>query len=173
MISPKTAIALLLTAPATAMAVSPGDMLPALPLDAVAYIPASQRLDLIDYYEAGQREQGVRSRSGGLWVVDTLTAESITLRGELDDRITVQPLAGRGDTLIAVISTFALPQPDSWLDIYSLDGNRLEYTIPQTGRKQWRGEQYALTGDTLVVTYPDTTSISYLWNAKKHLFKKI
>lgn len=168
----------------TAVAVSPAELLTKLPPAAVAHIPVNARLDLLDYFAAGQTGHGVESNGGGTWHLTVLTPSCVTLTGQEGDTVSIYPLADAdGDTLAAVVTTFVLPQHDSWLEVMDLHGNAVEGAWKAPSPREWKQHpkncapifgEITINGDTLTVNGQSQTpvipTLSYVWNRAKRKF---
>lgn len=98
-----------------------------------ATLPLSRptaRMDMLDYYNSGSRT-GVSNSLGGSSFILEKSAERLVVKASGASTVEYDMIVNGADTLIAVITTVATPQPDSRIDIYRADTWELTPSQPQ------------------------------------------
>lgn len=157
------------------------------PDSAVGLIDKTQRLDMIDYMEAGMTERTVTNRRNGKSKLTQLTDSTFIIENGTAQIISATLLEGKKDTLIAVIETLMTPAPDSHLSIYNKEWKQLKKAWKEPADKEWGSHaakflltEYTLSGDTLTLTdrtatwdpegSPAIKALKYVWNRKSQKF---
>lgn len=109
-----------LTVTMMAGAITPRQALVTAPRDLFVAVDSLTRLDMLDYYEAGS-QVGSRNLLGGQASVRHLDDERVTVATSGSSEVTIVTIPSRRDTVLLVISTLALPAPDSHAVMYSSD----------------------------------------------------
>lgn len=156
---------------------------------AIGYIDNTNRLDMIDYLEAGQKDHTVSNGRGGRSSLAELSDSTFLIKNGEVQTISARLLAGKSDTLIAVIETLATPVPDSKLTIYNKVWQPVKKAWTEPAAKDWGKTdakflltEYRLSGDTLTLT--DRTAewmepgtpvkrLQYVWNPKSKKFSRL
>ncbi len=185
----KFAIFLILVPMAVFARFSAKDALLSAPDAAIGYIDNTNRLDMIDYLEAGQKDHTVSNGRGGRSSLAELSDSTFVIKNGEVQTISARLLAGKSDTLIAVIETLATPTPDSRLFIYNKVWEPVKKSWTEPSAKDWGKTaakflltEYTLNGDTLTLT--DRTSdwmepgtpvrlLKYVWNSKSKKFSRL
>ena len=181
---------LLIMMPMTVFArFSAKDALLSTPDATIGYIDNTNRLDMIDYFEAGQKGHTVSNGRGGRSSLAELTDSTFVIKNGEVQTISARLLPAKSDTLIAIIETLATPTPDSRLTIYNKAWKPVKKAWTEPSAKDW-GEtgakflltEYSLSGDTL--TLSDRTDewmepgapvkrLQYIWNPKSKKFSRL
>ncbi len=113
------------------------DFFVAAPSEAVPLLSKSNRLDMLDYFRYGSD----RETANLFYGKSRILAESPTaLSIQLADRSSLQiaMLANGNDTILAVVTTIAVPSKDSRLDFYNSDWQRLKrQALASPSYEQW------------------------------------
>ena len=94
-----------------------------------ASIPRTARLDMCDYYDAGQHPK-VENQFGNDTRLDTLTDNFIRLHTSEANIMEIRLMPFKNDTIIAVIETALTPAPDSRISFYNRHWYRLREIKP-------------------------------------------
>lgn len=169
----------------------------AMPESLAGFLPASARLDLLDYYDAGMADKSVKTRyeaDASIAALDTLSME-LTVGKAQRFTLSLLPTAS-GDTVYALITTYFTPVADSEMALYDANWQPLKRGWTEPVEKEWTANgkaprelpflltEYTLQGDTLTLT--DRTAqwdyreeaktlrphLVYVWDAKKRQFIK-
>ena len=158
-----------------------------MPLTLNGMIDRTERLDMIDFFEAKLLDRTVNTRRGAKARLTELTDTTYTIENGEVEKIYVRLLPGKSDTLIAVIRTLATPTPDSSLAIFDSQWQPKEKAWREPSAKDWGKPsakflltEYALRGDTLTLTdqtaawnpdgAPTVKELKYVWNRKSEKF---
>ena len=99
-----------------------------------ASLPHDRRLDMLDYYEAGQ-QMPMTNNFGGTAVIDTLTSDYLRLRTSGSSHVELLLATSRRDTVLYVVTTCLLPAADSHVTVYDTNWNTLDteryFKVPQ------------------------------------------
>lgn len=114
-----------LLSPLPVMAKSVKELWLAMPEDMVPYLGKEKRQECLDFMQMGVKAEADNAL-GGKSVVDTLTADY--LQATLSRSLTLQmkrlPVDGR-DSLLCVVRTIHGPEPESMVEFYSQEWERL------------------------------------------------
>ncbi len=105
---------------AVAHARSAADFFVDIPTNLVPLVRPQLRMDMVDYYASGQ-ETPVRNVFGGDSRILDNSPEQIVVQLSNRALMEVDVLTAGSDTIIALVSTTATPQPDSRIVLYSTD----------------------------------------------------
>lgn len=158
------------------------------PAETLGSIDRNQRLDMIDYLGAGLSDRSVINARGGESRLVELTDSSFVVKNGEVQTISAHLLAGKSDTLIAVIETLLTPAPDSRLAVYNKEWKPQAKAWSAPADREWGKfsaefllTEYSLRGDTLTLTdrtdqwnsegAPSVRRLLYLWNPKSKKFK--
>lgn len=150
------------------------------PASVFPLVERSARLDMIDYFNHGMDTPTPNVYSGQARIT-SLTPERLTMEMTEASSYEIDLLPAASDTLIAVISTVASPQPDSRIAVYSRDWKNnlttttfsrptLESWLTDAGKKS-RGEVEALV-PFLLISYaydPANRTLTLTNNTKAFL----
>ncbi len=126
------------------------------------------RLDMLDYFDAGAKHS-TPTMLGDRASITSLSPSRLDLQIDSIYFVSYCLLPVKGDTVIAMLETYALPQLDSRLRIFSREWQPLPkaWQAPKSCANQ--PCEYRLQGDTLSLS--SSTSKIYLWNPTKRRFK--
>lgn len=82
------------------------------------------RLDMLDYYEAGQN-MPITNNFGGTTSIDTLSANYMKLRTSASSHVELLMATSKRDTVLYVVQTVLLPAADSHVVAYDTEWNEL------------------------------------------------
>lgn len=185
----KFAIFLLLMPMTVFARFSAKDALLSAPDAIIGYIDNTNRLDMIDYLEAGQKDHTVSNRRGGRSSLQQLSDSTFVIKNGEVQTISARLLPVKSDTLIAIIETLATPTPDSRLTIYNKEWKPIKKSWSEPAAKDWGKTEakfllteYSLSADTLTLT--DRTAewmepgtpvkrLQYVWNPKSKKFSRL
>ena len=155
----------------------------------IGYIDNTNRLDMIDYLEAGRKDHTVSNSRGGRSSLAELTDSTFIIKNGEVQTISVRLLPAKSDTLIAVIETLATPTPDARLTIYNKVWKPVKKAWTEPSAKEWGKTEakfllteYTLSGDALPLTdrtadwmEPGTPvkQFQYVWNPKSKKFSRL
>lgn len=158
-----------------------------MPVEKIGMIDRTERLDMIDFYEANLLDRTVNNRRGGKARLTHLTDSTFTIVNGEVETISGYLLAGKSDTLVAIIRTLATPALDSKLTVYDRQWQPRTKSWTEPAMKQWGKSsakflltEYQLRGDTLTLRdqtsewnpewAPKVKELKYLWNRKSEKF---
>lgn len=158
-----------------------------MPLTLNGMIDRTERLDMIDFFDAKLLDRKVNTRRGGKARLTELTDTTFTIENGEVEKIHVRLLPGKSDTLIAVIRTLQTPTPDSQMTIYNSQWQPKEKAWSEPTAKDWGKPtakflltEYSLEGDTLTLTdrtagwnaegTPKIKTLRYIWKRKSEKF---
>lgn len=87
-------------------------------------LPKDRRLDMLDYYDAGQK-MPVGNNFGGTALLDTLTSDFMRIQTSGSSRVELFMATSKRDTVLYVVSTCLLPAADSYVAVYDTNWNEL------------------------------------------------
>ncbi len=97
-------------------------------------LPQDERLDMLDYYEAGQNVPATNN-FGGTATIDTLTTDYLKLQTSGSTLVEMLMTTSKRDTVIYVVQTALLPSADSHVAAYDTEWNELNtdkyFKMPQ------------------------------------------
>lgn len=145
-------LAVLLTAVATLHAqdtISLRDAFRQMPDTIVPYLTKTNRLDLIDFLDAGMQAEVANALSGHT-TMTALTADSLTLQLSQGSRLDILVLPTAGQPIdscrqvMAVVLTFGAEeeQHESSITLYSAKWRKLHHQVPLTAAAEQRLEPY-------------------------------
>ncbi len=166
------------------------DALMTAPAAAIGYINKTERLDMADYLDAGLTDHSVRNRRNGQSRLTELTDSTFVIENGEVQTITARLLAGKSDTLIAIIETLKTPAKDSKLTVYNKAWQPVSKAWREPTTKDWGKfsakfllTEYTLKGDTLTLTdrtaewetegAPKVKELKFRWDQKSEKFKRL
>ncbi|MBD5361757.1 MAG: DUF3256 family protein [Bacteroides sp.] len=181
---------LLMFLPLMAVARSVSEYFLAAPMDLVGYVDETARLDMIDYFNAGQTDRAPMSSRNLRVKLTELTDTAMTLKAGDVQTISLRLLPAKSDTVIAVIETMATPALDSKLTIYNKEWKPIPKAWNAPADKEWGKHEasfllteYHLEGDTLTLidntaqwdeqVAPAVKQLKYVWQPKSVKFKRL
>ena len=140
------------------------------------------RLDMLDYYNAGQK-MPMPNNFGGKSEIDTVAGDYMKIKMSDSRSIELLMAASKRDTVIYIVTTYALPAPDSQVATYDRNWNTLDtdkyfkqpqlkdfINIPKGDKSKREDVASAARFDTfLYSTDPQTKSIVARPTVKGHM----
>lgn len=114
------AIALMATAALGTAARTASDFLAQAPASVMPLLSQVDRLDMADYYAYGSAA-GVNDVFDSPWHITAMSPAAITIAGGDSSTIQLAVIPAGRDTLVAVVTTVALPARDSRVQFYKAD----------------------------------------------------
>lgn len=141
----------------------------AAPYRYAALTDSMARLDMLDYFDAGAKHS-TPTMAGDRATITAITPSRLNL--QIDSiyfaSYCLLP-ATKGDTIIALLETYALPALDSRLQLFNRQWQPLPKALPNLPLSAANTPcEYRLHGDTLTLSSPLKT---YIWNPTKRRFK--
>ena len=88
-------------------------------------LPQDTRLDMLDYYAAGQKMK-MQNNFGGQAGIDTLAHDYMKISTSTSSNVELLMASAKRDTVIYVITTYLLPTADCHIAVYDKEWNELK-----------------------------------------------